>query len=115
MPRAFALPLVAMTLALLLLGGCADETVYDWQRPHDTYLVGSFVQSTKAETLKAKLQKNGYDTRVETELKNGEFYLNVLVDVYDATPDTLSRLEAVAGSKPVPRKSTKSGAVSKGI
>jgi hypothetical protein len=114
MPRPFILALAVLTLALCL-GGCGDETVYDWQRPHDSYLVGSFSQSQGAEALKSKLQKNGYATRIETELKNGEFYLNVLVDVYDATPDTLSRLEAVAGTKPIPRKSTKSGAVSKGI
>lgn len=112
MARACILALILLLMPLCL-AGCGDEKVYDWQRPHDTYQVGSFSQSQAAEALKAKLQKNGYDTRIETALKNGEFYLNVLVDVYDTGPDTLSRLEAVAGSKPVPRKSTKeSGAAS---
>lgn len=113
MARACILALILLLLPLCL-AGCGDETVYDWQRPHDTYQVGSFSQSQAAEALKTKLQRSGYETRIETALKNGEFYLNVLVDVYDSTPDTLSRLETVAGTKPIPRKSTKDGASASG-
>lgn len=113
MPRAWILALVLLLLPPCL-SACGDETVYDWQRPHDTYQVGSFVQSQAAEALKTKLQRNGYETRIETALRNGEFYLNVLVDIYDTAPDTLSRLEAVAGTTPIPRKSTKAASGSKG-
>jgi hypothetical protein len=97
-----------LLLAVLALGGCAEETVYDWQRPHDTYQVGSFGKAQNADALKAKLSQNGFDSRVETELKNGQFTLNVLVDVYDAQPDTLSRLERIAGVKPLLRSKTPS-------
>jgi len=112
---------LALTLVLLatLLGGCADETVYDWQRPHDTYLVGTFSQGPKAEELKSKLQKNGYESRIETNLKNGQFQLNVLVDVYEKAPDTLSRLEGISGVKPVlrgtPGKTSKNAIPAKDI
>ncbi|EHJ48731.1 Sporulation domain-containing protein [Solidesulfovibrio carbinoliphilus subsp. oakridgensis] len=88
------------TLLAVSLGGCAEETVYDWQRPHDTYQVGSFSQYKKAEDLKSTLQKNGFDSRIETDIKNGQFTLNVLVDVYDKGPDTLTRLERISGVTP---------------
>lgn len=93
------LVLMAAFLAAIL-GGCADEQVYDWQRPHDTYQVGSFTKYQNAEELKNTLQKNGFDCRIETDIKNGQFQLNVLVDVYDKTPDTLARLEHLSGVKP---------------
>jgi hypothetical protein len=112
--RPFVLALAAMTM-LLCLAGCGDETVYDWQRPHDTYLVGSFTQSAQAESFRTKLQRSGYDCRTTTELKSGTLHYNVLVDIYDTSPDTLSRLEAVTGGKAIPLKSTKSGSVSKNI
>lgn len=105
--RAF---LLALSLAgLLLLAGCADEKVYDWQRPHDTYLVGSFSDNSQAEALKSKLLRNGYASRVETDIKDGRFLLNVVVDVYDSTPDTMAKLESVTGTPPVPRKTVKTG------
>ncbi len=91
---------IAVILAALNLAGCADETVYDWQRPHETYQVGSFSKYQNAEELKGKLQQNGFDSRIETDIKNGQFYLNVLVDVYDHAPDTLTRLERISGVKP---------------
>jgi hypothetical protein len=100
MLKSFALALIALAT---LFAGCADETVYDWQRPHDTYLVGSFSRSQNADELKSKLQKNGYSCRIETDLKNGQFYLNVLVDVYDKAPDTAARLEQISGIKPLLR------------
>ena len=106
--RAFVLALCFS--GLLCLAGCADEKVYDWQRPHDTYLVGSFSDSGKADALKSKLQRNGYACRIETDIKDGKFQLNVLVDVYDTTPDTMTKLESLAGTAPVPRKSTRSSA-----
>ena len=99
-------PILLLLLALAVLAGCADETVYDWQRPHETYQVGSFSQNQNAEALKAKLSKEGFDSRVETDIKNGQFTLNVLVDVYDAHPDTVSRLERIAGVKPLLRGKT---------
>ncbi|WP_428564867.1 MAG: SPOR domain-containing protein [Solidesulfovibrio sp. DCME] len=97
MPRLFAAILVAFAL---FAGGCADETVYDWQRPHETYQVGSFSKYQNAETLKNELQKNGFDSRIETDIKNGQFTLNVLVDIYDKAPDTMARLERIGGVKP---------------
>jgi len=104
--RAFAM---ALCLAgLLLVTGCADEKVYDWQRPHDTYLVGSFTDTGAAEALRSKLQRNGYASRVETDIKNGKFQLNVVVDIYDSTPYTLTKLESITGTPPVPRKVAKS-------
>ena len=112
---------IALALIVLatLLGGCADEKVYDWQRPHDTYLVGTFSQGPKAEDLKAVLQKNGFESRVETDIKNGQFQLNVLVDVYEKAPDTLSRLESISGVKPVlrgtPAKNSKAAIPAKEI
>ena len=108
--------LLALTAALVLaacLGGCADETVYDWQRPHETYQVGAFSKAQNADALKAELARNGFDSRVETEIKNGQFYLNVLVDVYDKQPDTLARLERISGVKPHLR-GPKSGAPATG-
>jgi|GEM_PF-1290716 len=96
-------PFFVLTAALILtafLGGCAEETVYDWQRPHETYQVGAFSKSQNAEALKSQLAKNGFESRIETEIKNGQFYLNVLVDVYDKQPDTLRRLESISGVKP---------------
>ena len=98
---------VSMLLALAsLLGGCGEETVYDWQRPHDTYQVGSFSKAQNADALKVKLGQNGFESRIETELKNGQFVLNVLVDVYDQQPDTLARLERLSGVKPLLRTKT---------
>ena len=101
----------ALFLGLLLafacaLAGCGDETVYDWQRPHDTYQVGSFSKSDNANALKNKLGQNGFQSRIETEIKNGQFVLNVMVDVYDRQPDTMSRLERIAGVRPVLRERT---------
>lgn len=87
-------------VAALLLTGCADETVYDWQRPHDTYQVGSFSKYQNAENLKNELGKNGFQSRIETEIKNGQFYLNVLVDLYDKAPDSVAKLERISGVKP---------------
>jgi len=110
--------LVALTLMLasLFLGGCGgDETVYDWQRPHDTYLVGTFSSGQAAESLRAKLQRNGYACRIGTDIKNGEFVYNLLVDIYDSSPDSLSKLEALSGMRPVPLRSSQGEAVSKGI
>ncbi|MHC1791524.1 SPOR domain-containing protein [Solidesulfovibrio sp.] len=98
---------------LLALSGCAEETVYDWQRPHDTYQVGSFSKAQNADALKAKLIQNGFESRVETDIKNGQFTLNVLVDVYDAKPDTLSRLEQIAGVRPLLRGKTPTRTTSK--
>ncbi len=91
---------LATVLAAVLLGGCAEEKVYDWQRPHDTYQVGSFTQYKNAEDLKSTLQKNGFDSRIETDIKNGQFTLNVLVDVYDKAPDTMTKLERLSGVTP---------------
>ncbi|WP_300164757.1 SPOR domain-containing protein [Solidesulfovibrio sp.] len=90
----------ALAVAVLCLAGCADETVYDWQRPHETYQVASFSKYQDAEALKGNLQKNGFDSRIETDIKNGQFTLNVLVDVYDSAPDTLTRIERISGIKP---------------
>ena len=101
-----ALLLCLLLAGACLLGGCGDETVYDWQRPHDTYQVGSFSKADNANALKAKLGQNGFESRIETEIKNGQFVLNVLVDVYDRQPDTMARLERVAGVKPLLRERT---------
>jgi len=99
--RTVLVSLAALLLtAALGLFGCADETVYDWQRPHETYQVGTFSQSKSAEELQSKLRKSGFESRIATELKDGQFYLNVLVDVYSKQPDTLAKLESVAGMKP---------------
>lgn len=101
-------------LAALVLGGCADETVYDWQKPHDTYQVGSFGHAQNADALKAKLVQNGFDSRIETDIVNGQFALNVLVDVYNSQPDTVSRLERIAGAKPLLRSKTPAKTTSPG-
>ncbi|MGD9610577.1 MAG: SPOR domain-containing protein [Desulfovibrionaceae bacterium] len=103
--RAFlmALCLTGLTVALV---GCGDEKVYDWQRPHDTYLVGSFSDSRQADALRSKLQRSGYAPRIETGIQNGTFMLNVLVDVYTMTPNTLPELEKISGKPPVLRKSS---------
>jgi len=101
------MPLLLLFLVLTAgLCGCADETVYDWQRPHDTYQVGSFSKAENADALKAKLNREGFDSRIETDIKNGQFTLNVLVDVYNAQPDTTARLERIAGVKPLLRGKT---------
>lgn len=100
------IPILVLLLALAGLAGCAEETVYDWQRPHETYQVGSFSKAQNADALKAKLGREGFDSRVETDIKNGQFTLNVLVDVYDAKPDTAARLERIAGAKPLLRGKT---------
>ena len=89
-----------LILAACPLGGCADAQVYDWQRPHDTYQVGSFSKYQNAEDLKRKLEKEGFDCRIETDIKNGQFFLNVLVDVYDKSPGSLAKLERISGIKP---------------
>ena len=100
-------PFLVLLLALAAgLTGCAEETVYDWQRPHQTYQVGTFSKAQNADALKDKLSKDGFDSRVETDIKNGQFALNVLVDVYDAKPDTVARLERIAGAKPLLRGKT---------
>ncbi len=98
--------LLALVLTVATLAGCAEEKVYDWQRPHDTYQVGAFSKAQNAEALKAKLKSNGFDSRIETEIKNGEFFLNVLVDVYDQSPDTVRRLEQISGVRPTLRNRT---------
>ena len=103
--RFFSLLVLLLAMAAGL-SGCAEETVYDWQRPHDTYQVGTFSKAQNADALKAKLGKEGFDSRIETDIKNGQFTLNVLVDVYDAKPDTLARLERIAGAKPLLRGKT---------
>ena len=103
--RFFSLLVLLLAMAAGL-SGCAEETVYDWQRPHDTYQVGTFSKAQNADALKAKLGKDGFDSRIETDIKNGQFTLNVLVDVYDAKPDTLARLERIAGAKPLLRGKT---------
>ena len=95
--------LLARAVIAALLGGCADEKVYDWQRPHDTYLVGTFTRQQAAEDLRTKLGRNGFESRIETDIKNGQLCLNVLVDLYEKGPDTLARLESLSGFKPVPR------------
>lgn len=100
------IPMLLTLLAVAGLWGCAEEKVYDWQRPHETYQVGSFSKAQNADALKAKLSQNGFDSRVETDIKNGQFTLNVLVDVYDAQPDTAARLERIAGVKPLLRAKT---------
>lgn len=104
--RALLLALCLTTLTLTL-AGCGDEKVYDWQRPHDTYLVGSFSDAQQADALRSKLQRNGYACRTETTIRNGTFLLNILVDVYTSTPNTLTELEALSGSTPLLRKSSK--------
>ena len=101
-----ALLLCFLLAGACLLGGCGEETVYDWQRPHDTYQVGSFSKADNADALKAKLSQNGFQSRIETEIKSGQFVLNVLVDVYDRQPDTMARLERIAGVKPLLRERT---------
>lgn len=63
--------------------------------------------SHKADTLRSKLQRNGYACRTETDIKDGVFLLNVLVDVYTTTPNTLTELTTLSGSTPVLRKSSK--------
>ncbi len=91
-------------LVLSLLGGCSlfeEDKIYEWQRPHDTYQVGAFGKAENAEHLKSKLAKNGYESRIETEIVNGVFYLNVLVDVYNPAPDTVDRLTDLTGAAPV--------------
>ena len=99
--------LLCLLLAVAcLIGGCGEETVYDWRRPHDTYQVGSFSKADNADALKAKLSQNGFQSRIETEIKSGQFVLNVLVDVYDRQPDTMTRLERIAGVKPLLRERT---------
>ena len=109
--RFFSLLVLLLAMAAGL-SGCAEETVYDWQRPHDTYQVGTFSKAQNADALKAKLGKDGFDSRIETDIKNGQFTLNVLVDVYDAKPDTLARLERIAGAKPLLRGKTPTKAAS---
>ncbi|MFP5258293.1 MAG: SPOR domain-containing protein [Acidobacteriota bacterium] len=100
------IPILVLLLTLAGLSGCAEEKVYDWQRPHETYQVGSFSKAQNADALKAKLGREGFDSRVETDIKNGQFTLNVLVDVYDAKPDTAARLERIADVKPLLRGKT---------
>lgn len=93
-------------LITLLLSGCSyfeEEKTYDWQRPHDTYQVGAFSKAANAEQLNDKLKKNGFDSRIETEIINGVFYLNVMVDVYDPAPDVKDRLEKVTGAQAILR------------
>jgi len=99
-----------ISIALLLslfLSGCSffdEEKTYEWQRPHDTYQVGAFSKAANAEQLKDKLKKSGFDSRIETEIVNGVFYLNVLVDVYDPAPGVKDRLEQITGVQAVLRK-----------
>ena len=71
------------------------------------YLSGRLVQRfAPADALRSKLQRNGYAPRIETGIQNGTFMLNVLVDVYTMTPNTLPELEKIAGKPPVLRKSS---------
>ena len=85
---------------LLLLAGCADETVYDWQRPHQTYQAASYSEGGKAEDMKVKLQRNGFASRIETGIKDGHYQYNVLVDIYDLKSDSLAKVESVTGVRP---------------
>lgn len=105
MPRFAAL---LMAVCVLLLVGCAEETVYDWQRPHQTYQVASSTKGDTATALRQKLQGNGFASRIETGLKDGRYQYNVLVDIYDMKPDTLSRLEALTGVRPFLRNNNAS-------
>ena len=50
--RFFSLLVLLLAMAAGL-SGCAEETVYDWQRPHDTYQVGTFSKAQNADALKA--------------------------------------------------------------
>jgi len=96
-----------LALAATLLCGCSlfeEEKTYDWQRPHDTYQVGAFSKAANADALNDKLKKSGYDSRIETEIVNGVFYLNVMVDVYDPVPGVKEKLEALTGHEAILRK-----------
>ncbi len=96
------LPLI-MALVVLAASCGSEPVIYDWQKPHDTYQVGAFTKSVNAEELKEKLGKNGFNSRIETEIKNGVFYLNVLVDVYSPVPGVEQKLERISGTKPLLR------------
>jgi hypothetical protein len=96
------LPLV-LCLALVAASCGSDPVIHDWQRPHDTYQVGAFTKSENAEELKAELEKNGFASRIETEIRGGVFYLNVLVDVYSPVPGVEAKLERISKAKPILR------------
>jgi len=100
------LPL-ALALVLCLAACSSDPVIHDWQRPHDTYQVGAFTKSENAEELKDALAKNGFSSRIETEIRNGVFYLNVLVDVYSPTPGLEEKLERISKTKPILRSKSK--------
>ena len=97
-----ALPLV-LCLALAVAACGSEPVIHDWQRPHDTYQVGAFTKAENAEELKAALEHNGFASRIETEIRNGVFYLNVLVDVYSPAPGTEEKLERISKAKPILR------------
>ncbi len=101
------MPRLLLSLSLVLAAlaaSCGSEpVVYDWQKPHDTYQVGAFTRSVNAEELKDKLGRSGFSSRIETEIKNGVFYLNVLVDVYNPVPGVEEKLERISGAKPILR------------
>ncbi len=101
-----------LSLSAILLCGCSlfeEEKTYDWQRPHDTYQVGAFSKAANADALNEKLKKSGFDSRIETEIINGVFYLNVMVDVYDPTPGVKERLESITGHEAILRSKKKGG------
>ncbi|MDQ7833023.1 MAG: SPOR domain-containing protein [Desulfovibrionaceae bacterium] len=97
-----ALPL-ALCLAFFLAACGSDPVIHDWQRPHDTYQVGAFTKAENAEELKAALEQNGFSARIETEIRKGVFYLNVLVDVYSPIPNLEEKLERISHAKPILR------------
>ncbi|QLA15190.1 SPOR domain-containing protein [Desulfolutivibrio sulfoxidireducens] len=101
MPRAL-LPLV-LAFAVLTAACGSDPVIHDWQRPHDTYQVGAFTKSQNAEELKDKLGRSGFAARIQTEIQNGVFYLNVLVDIYSPVPGVEEKLERISGTKPILR------------
>jgi len=101
MTRAVLPLLVCLAFAAASCG--SDPVIHDWQRPHDTYQVGAFTKAENAEELKAELEKNGFATRIETEIQKGVFYLNVLVDVYSPVPGVEAKLERISHAKPILR------------
>lgn len=103
------LPFV-LCLALFAAACGSDPVIHDWQRPHDTYQVGAFTKAENAEELRDVLAGNGFSSRIETEIRNGVFYLNVLVDVYNPTPGLEEKLERICKTKPILRSKARANA-----